>query len=291
MSKKKQSSEPGSKREKRVTFAANDQIEQLRPFVDEFWSLILRTSYDTSFVSNESTFDSWEHYVDGGKDALIKRIKWFYGVDISAYYEQPVPCVLVRIREGNKGKKQYFKNLPVVIKSGEGALRAADKQHIVRAYGISLWPDYKETSLEAVLLYMFDIIIIVIGVIFGKVFSIPGGYVVIGIFVFIITCFQSVKLYFWLKNIPIRSEWEGGVGEVISLKQVKQFTSPNRDQWIIIGISKIPPYYSFGTYVNFGGGWDSLILLNTHSSEHLVVRGSLRKAHKCAKQNNLAIWD
>ncbi|MDH3346504.1 MAG: hypothetical protein OEM02_00190 [Desulfobulbaceae bacterium] len=291
MSKKKPSDETGSKTGKRVTFAPNDQVEKLRPFVDEFWSLILRTSYDTSFVSNESTLDSWQSYVSGGKDALIERVKWYYGVDIISYYDQPIPNVLAKVREGNKGKKQYFKKLPAAIKSGDGVLGLADKQHIVRAYGIPMWPDYKETSLETILLYIFDIVVILIGIVFGKVFSIPGGYVLIGIFVFIGMCFQSVKLFFWLKNMPIRSDWERRVGEVISLKRVAQITEPNRNQWIMIGVPKTPPYYSFGTYANFGGGWDSLVLLNTHSSEHFVVRGSLRKAHNSAKRINLAIWD
>ena len=58
----------------KITFAPSDEIEALRPFIDQFWSTILETSYTTSFVSNESTFDSWEHYV-GGRVELIKRVE------------------------------------------------------------------------------------------------------------------------------------------------------------------------------------------------------------------------
>jgi hypothetical protein len=38
----------------RLEFAPNDEVEALRPFVDEFWTAILETSYTTSFVSNGS---------------------------------------------------------------------------------------------------------------------------------------------------------------------------------------------------------------------------------------------
>jgi hypothetical protein len=82
-----------------VGFAPNDQIEALRPFVDEFWSEILGTSYLTSYVSNQSQLDTWERYVPGGRAALIERVKQRYGVDISEFYDEPLPLVLRRIRE------------------------------------------------------------------------------------------------------------------------------------------------------------------------------------------------
>jgi hypothetical protein len=83
----------------RIEFAPNDEIEALRPFVDEFWARILGTSYTTSFVSNESTLESWQHYV-GGRSALIEQVRRVYGVDISSYYSEPIPTVLRRVREG-----------------------------------------------------------------------------------------------------------------------------------------------------------------------------------------------
>jgi predicted RNase H-like HicB family nuclease len=90
---------PGSG--KRVpTFAPNDQIEQLRPLVDDFWQRILGTSYSTAFVSNESTLEVWEHmYVPGGRQELIARVKAIYGVDITDYYDRPLPIVLRIISE------------------------------------------------------------------------------------------------------------------------------------------------------------------------------------------------
>lgn len=84
------------------TFAPNDQIEKLRPFVDDFWQRILGTSYDTSFVSNESTLDAWEHYIPGGRQELIARVKALYGVDIADDYERPLPIVLQSISEKRK---------------------------------------------------------------------------------------------------------------------------------------------------------------------------------------------
>jgi len=84
----------------RGRFAASDQIEVLRPFVDEFWSEILGTSYATSFVSNESKLTSWERYLPGGREELLQRVARRYCVDISGYYDAPIPEVLGRIRNG-----------------------------------------------------------------------------------------------------------------------------------------------------------------------------------------------
>ena len=82
------------------TFAPNDQIEQFRPLVDDFWERILGTSYSTSFVSNESTLQVWEQlYVRGGRQELIARVKAIYGVDITSYYDRSLPIVLKIISE------------------------------------------------------------------------------------------------------------------------------------------------------------------------------------------------
>ena len=90
---------PGSGKQV-LTFAPNDQIEQFRPLVDDFWQRILGTSYRTSFVSNESTLEVWEHmYVSGGRQELIARVKAIYGVDITDYYDRPLPIVLRIISE------------------------------------------------------------------------------------------------------------------------------------------------------------------------------------------------
>jgi len=82
----------------RARFASNDEIEALRPLVDEFWTEILGTSYATSFVSNESRLSTWDHYLPGGRAELILKVKDRYGVDISPYYDEPIPTVLQRIR-------------------------------------------------------------------------------------------------------------------------------------------------------------------------------------------------
>ncbi len=85
----------------KAQFAPNDQIDSLHPFIDEFWSDILGTSYSTSFVSNSSMLTSWEHYLSGGRPELIRKVKEKYNVDISAYYDEPIPIVLTRIRDAN----------------------------------------------------------------------------------------------------------------------------------------------------------------------------------------------
>jgi hypothetical protein len=87
----------------RLTFAPNDQVEALRPFVDEFWAEVLGTSYTTSFISNESRLSSWERYVPGGRTALIRKVKERYGVDITTFYDDPIPDVLARIQKGRLG--------------------------------------------------------------------------------------------------------------------------------------------------------------------------------------------
>jgi len=89
---------PGSGRPK-AYFAPNEQIEALRPLVDEFWSEILGTSYTASFVSNESQFSSWEHCLPGGRTELIQKVKDKYGVDITPCYDESIPVVLRRIRD------------------------------------------------------------------------------------------------------------------------------------------------------------------------------------------------
>jgi predicted RNase H-like HicB family nuclease len=94
---------PGSG--KRVpTFAPNDQMEKVRPFVNDFWERIFGTSYSTSFVSNESTLEVWEQiYIPGGRQELIARVKAIYGVDITDYYDRPIPVVLRIISEKGGG--------------------------------------------------------------------------------------------------------------------------------------------------------------------------------------------
>ncbi len=58
-----------------ITFAPNEKVNSLRPFIDIFWKDVLCTSYNTSFVSDESTFYPWEQYLEGGKDELIDKVR------------------------------------------------------------------------------------------------------------------------------------------------------------------------------------------------------------------------
>ncbi len=84
----------------RPTFAASDRIAALGEFVGEFWSEILDANITQSFVSNESVLSSWEHYVSGGREEIIRRVLERYGVDIEPLYDQPIPDVLRSIRDG-----------------------------------------------------------------------------------------------------------------------------------------------------------------------------------------------
>jgi len=83
-----------------IRFAPNKQVEQWRPFVDDFWERVLGTSYNTSFVSDESTLEVWVNmYMPGGRQELIARVQTIYGVDISECYDEPIPVVLRKIAE------------------------------------------------------------------------------------------------------------------------------------------------------------------------------------------------
>jgi hypothetical protein len=50
-------------------------------------------------TSRSSLLASWQHYV-GGRDALIDRVRQVYGVDITPYYDEPIPIVLRKVRDG-----------------------------------------------------------------------------------------------------------------------------------------------------------------------------------------------
>jgi len=87
---------PGSNAE-RARFAKHDRMDTLRPVAEAFWRDILGTSLETSFISDESTLSSWEHY-GGGRAVLIERTRQRYGVDIAEVYDLPIPDVLERLR-------------------------------------------------------------------------------------------------------------------------------------------------------------------------------------------------
>ena len=88
---------PGGGARKRPVLAPNDLVEAMHPFVEEFWSEVLGTSYATSFVSNHGRLDAWEQYV-GDRDTLIARVVDVYGVDITKVYDQPTFEVLAFVR-------------------------------------------------------------------------------------------------------------------------------------------------------------------------------------------------
>ncbi len=90
---------PGSGRATAV-FARSDRIAALGRSLDEFWSEILGEKSEESFVSNESVLSSWEHYVSGGREEIVRRVLARYGVDITPFYDQPIPELLRRIRDG-----------------------------------------------------------------------------------------------------------------------------------------------------------------------------------------------
>lgn len=103
--------QPGSGKAK-ITFASFDKIENLRPFIDQFWKKILGTNFSTSFVSNESYFYEWEQYLENGKNDIIKKVKKEYSIDISPIYDKPIYVILETI----KNKKTLLEKLIAVFK-------------------------------------------------------------------------------------------------------------------------------------------------------------------------------
>jgi len=272
---------------KRISFAPSDKVEALRPFINDFWSTILETSYTTSFVSNESTLDSWEHYV-GGREALISRVQQVYGVDITPYYDEPIPSVLCKVRDGAKRtnwdlekihtSRKTFRDRPII---------EPDKQKLMRAHNLPVWPDYRGVAFTTVLIYVPLIIISILCGVFNSLYPNNGWHIFLGMLLFFVLCYFSIETVFIVLNKPIRTRWEVQVGKVISWNQVRQLSEGNKLLWILIATSKIPGSSSFGTYTNFGYGWDAIILLNTHSSERFVIRGRWKKIKSFAERINL----
>ena len=93
----------------KITFASNDKIEKLRPFIDEFWNKVLGTSYLTSFVSDESYFRDWEHYLDSENKTITDKVIDIYGIDIESIYDKPIHVILTEIKKAdilsNRNKK------------------------------------------------------------------------------------------------------------------------------------------------------------------------------------------
>ena len=274
---------PGQK----ITFAPSDEIEALRPFIDQFWSTILETSYTTSFVSNKSTFDAWEHYV-GGRAELIKRVEHVYGVDITPFYSEPIPGVLHKIREGAEkihpdidklhARRYAFQEPPMV---------ESDKQKLMREHHLGFWPDYRGFTCTTALVY---VPLVILGILWGGVaakLSYNHWYTLLGMFLFFALCFLGVEVFFMILNLPIRKQWEAQIGKVISWAQVETLIEDNTQAWTLIAAPKISGSSSFGTYQSFGYGWDAILLLNTHSSEHFVVRGKWGKIESLAEKRNL----
>ena len=266
-----------------IEFAPNDEIEELRPFVDEFWQLIFRTSYDTSFVSNESTLDSWEHYV-GDREAVIKQVQWFYGVDISPYYDEPIPKVLRNIQQGLIGIKKDLESLPVRARASKDAIPDSDMQHLMRAHQLPLWPEYRDISIETVIVVVVTIIIAIAAAVIAAIYSIAMVYAFFAVIVAIALLHFSINAVINIANRPKRAHWRSQMGKVLSKRQIKMLTAENKQQWILLAVGKTPSSSSFGTYQNFGGGWDSITLLNTYTSEHYVVKGKLKEIERYAKK-------
>lgn len=115
-----------------IDFAPNKKIEVFRPFVNEFWQFIFKTSYATSYVLNESTLDYWMHYI-GSRKGIIQRVQRFYGVDISHNYDKPIPIVLSNIQQELVEIKKILESLPDKARESKDAIQGTDIQQLIRA--------------------------------------------------------------------------------------------------------------------------------------------------------------
>ena len=272
-----------------IDFAPNDKIESLRPFVDEFWQLIFRTSYDTSFVSNKSTLDSWQHYV-GTREAVIKRIEWFYGINICSYYDKPIPTVLRNIRQDLRKRKRDLESLPAKTKISKNSIKDSDVQHLMRAHHLPLWPEYVDFSIETVIVGVLVSIMVIGGLTVAAIHpAVTGVHAMLGVTAIYIILTLSTNFIININNRTNRARWRSQMGRLISKRRLKTITAEHPHQWILLTVGKIPDSSSFGTYQNFGGGWDSIVLLNTHTSEHYAVKGRVRKLERYARRLNLPV--
>jgi len=270
-----------------VTFAPSDKVEVLRPFIDQFWLTVLETSYTTSFVSNESTFDSWEQCA-GGRMELIKRVKQVYSVDITPYYNEPIPTVLKKIRDGaerqnldiDKLHHQHytFQETPVI---------ESEKQKLIREHRLILWPDYRGSTCTTVWIFISIIILGILGGSLASLLPYNRWFNLLAMLLIFSLYFPIIDAFFIIQNIPIRKRWQARIGQVIPWSQVEKLTRGNRKAWALIAAPKISRVTSFGTYHNFGYGWDAIVLLNLHSSEKFIVSGKWEKIESLAEKGNL----
>jgi len=230
--------------------------------------------------------DSWVHYV-GSSEGLIKQVQLFYGVDITPYYNEPIPVVLAHIQQELLTIKKELETLPEKSKDN---LQSSNIQHLMRAHRLPLWPEYTSISIETVFLTITVVIAIIIG--WGIQAICPAITV---LHAFLITTAFIIILNFIANafiNIPNRTKrqnWQSRVGKIISKQNLKKLTTKNKHHWILLSLRKMPSSYSFGTYQNFGCGWDSIILLNTYTSKHYAVKGTVKKTERYAKKIGLTI--
>lgn len=76
-------------------YSRTERIQNLKPFLEDFFDKVLGFSLGECFVSDESYLSDWEGLFDkSAKKEIIEKAKQLYNVDISEYYDLPIYEVL-----------------------------------------------------------------------------------------------------------------------------------------------------------------------------------------------------
>jgi hypothetical protein len=140
------------------------------------------------------------------------------------------------------------------------------------------------TIIETIFIAVGTIIITIACMVIAAICSIAMVYAFVAAIAVIYLLHFIINAAINIANRPKRAYWRSQMGNLISKRQITMLTAENKQQWILLAVPKIPGGSSFGTYQNFGGGWDSIMLLNTYTSEHYAAKGKFSGIERYAKK-------
>ncbi|MDF7799752.1 hypothetical protein P4C99_09760 [Pontiellaceae bacterium B1224] len=76
---------------------SDKELELLNSLAVQIWENIFGMPFFKAYVTSNSYLSSWEDCHPDGREGLIESINDTYDVDISDYYDEPIPDVLLVI--------------------------------------------------------------------------------------------------------------------------------------------------------------------------------------------------
>ena len=92
---------PGIPFRQPIDYAETDEVERLRPFVEDLLSRVLQVDPAECFVSDESSL--WDFHGDETNDEYLRRISLLYGVDAS-HLDPPTLVAIARLVAVSRGR-------------------------------------------------------------------------------------------------------------------------------------------------------------------------------------------